>query len=91
VAVRGPQHGDVLPDVVDPDDPLHPTPLDWPLALQLHAEFDEERDHRVEVVDNDEDVVHPLDRHVRFSLMLRGHDDHTCPWDEAAGPFSTSV
>jgi hypothetical protein len=63
VTVRGPQHGDVLSDVVEPDDTLHPTSLDWPLALQLHAKFDEERNNSVKVVDNDEDVVHPLDRH----------------------------
>ena len=63
VAVRGPQHRDVLPDVVDPDDTLHPPPLDRSLALQLHAELDEERDDGVEVLDDDEDVVHPLDRH----------------------------
>jgi hypothetical protein len=63
VAVRGPQHCDVVPDVVDPDDALHPTSLDGRLALQLHAEFDEERDNGVKAVDNDEDVVHPLNRH----------------------------
>jgi hypothetical protein len=42
VAVRGPQHRDVLSHVVDPDDALHPAPLDRRLAFQLHAEFDEE-------------------------------------------------
>jgi hypothetical protein len=60
VAVRGPQHCDVLSDVVDPDDTLHPASLDGPLALQLHAKFDEERSDSVKVVDDDEDVVHPL-------------------------------
>src|SRR5207253_521145 len=28
VAVRGPHHGDVGTDVVEPDDAVHPTPLD---------------------------------------------------------------
>src|SRR5436190_22406594 len=54
VAVRGPQHCDVLSDVVDADDTLHPTSLDRPLALELHAKFDEERNNSVKVVDNDE-------------------------------------
>src|SRR5262249_23398160 len=60
----GPQHCDVLSDVVDPDDTLHPTALDWALALQLHAKFDDERHDSVKVLDEDEDVVHLLDRHV---------------------------
>src|SRR5438045_7258283 len=64
VAVRGPHHGDVGTDVVEPDDAVHPTPLDRRLAFQLHAEFGEERFGSLEVVDNDENVVHPLDRHV---------------------------
>jgi catechol 2,3-dioxygenase-like lactoylglutathione lyase family enzyme len=63
VAVRGAQHGDVLPDVVDPDDALHPTPLDRPPALQLHAEFDEERNDSVKVVDDIEDVIARLRTH----------------------------
>jgi hypothetical protein len=36
----------------------------WRLAFQLQTEFDEERGSSREVVDNDADVVHPLDRHV---------------------------
>jgi hypothetical protein len=38
--------------------------VDCRLALQLQTEFDEERGGSREVVDNDADVVHPLDRHV---------------------------
>ena len=64
VAVRGPQHCDVDSDVVEPDDAVHPTSLDWRLALQLQTKFDKERGSSLEVVDNDADVVHPLDRHV---------------------------
>src|SRR5216110_3677321 len=63
VAVRGPHHGDVGTDVVEPDDAVHPTPLDRRLAFQLHTEFGEERFGSLEVVDNDENVVHPLKRH----------------------------
>src|SRR5205814_495164 len=43
VAVRGPHHGDVGTDVVEPDDAVDPTPLDRRLAFQLHTEFGEER------------------------------------------------
>src|SRR5437763_2591702 len=59
VAVRGPHHGDVGTDAVEPDDAVHPTPLDRHLAFQLQTEFGEERFGSLEVVDNDEDVVHP--------------------------------
>src|SRR5437762_4029940 len=69
VAVRGPHHGDVGTDAVQPDDAVHPTPLDRRLAFQLHTEFGEERFGSLEVVDNDENVVHPLNRHI---LEYRG-------------------
>jgi hypothetical protein len=64
-AVRDPQHCDVLSDVIEPDDALRPAPLEWPLALQLHTEFDEERNNSVQVLDNNEDVVQPLNRHAK--------------------------
>ncbi len=63
VAVRGPHHGDVRTDVVEPDD-ANPTPLDRRLAFQLHTEFGEGRFGSLEVVDNDENVVHPLNRNI---------------------------
>jgi hypothetical protein len=55
--------GDLGPDPLEADDEVHPRSLDGCLALQLQPEFDEERDGCREVVDNDADVVHPLDRH----------------------------
>src|SRR5437588_104881 len=64
VAVRGPHQGDVGTDVLEPDDAVHPTPLDRRLAFQLHTEFGEERFGSLEVFDNDENVVHPLKRHI---------------------------
>ena len=63
-AVRGPHQGDVGTDVVEPDDAVHPTPLDRRLAFQIHAEFGEERFASLDVFDNDENVVHPLNRHI---------------------------
>jgi hypothetical protein len=59
VAVRGPHHGDVGTDTIEPDDAVHPTPLDRRLAFQLHTEFGEERFRSLEVIDNDENVIHP--------------------------------
>jgi hypothetical protein len=64
VAVRSPQHGDVDSDVGEPDDTVHPRSLDRPLALQLHTKFDKERNSSLKVVENDGDVVHPLNRHI---------------------------
>ena len=64
MAIRGPHHGDVGTDVVEPDDAVHPTPLDLRLAFQLHTEFGEERFGSLEVLDNDENVVHPLNHGV---------------------------
>ena len=64
VAVRGPHHRDVASDAVEPDDAVHRASLDRRLALQLHAELDEERDGGLKVVDDDADVVDPQDRHV---------------------------
>ena len=64
VAVRSPHHGDVGTDVVEPDGLVHPRPLDRRLAFQLHTEFGEERFGSLEVLDNDENVVHPLNHGV---------------------------
>ena len=64
VAVRGPHHDDVDSDTVEPDDTVHPPPLDWRLALQLHTKFGKERSSSIKVVDNHADVVHPLYRHI---------------------------
>src|SRR5438270_3706631 len=82
VAVRGPHHGDVGTDVAEPDDAVHPTPLDRRLAFQLHTEFGEERFGSLEVVDNDENVVHPLNRHRSPPYSLR--DTH--PGTSQQGP-----
>ena len=71
VAVRGPQHGDVASDAVEPDDAVHQWSLDRRLAFQLQAELDKERRRGVEVVDNDGDVVHPQDRHLPSVRILR--------------------
>src|SRR5688572_19807579 len=64
VAVRGPHHRYVGTDVVEPDGLVYPRPLDGRLAFQLHTELGEERFGSLDVVDNDENVVHPLNHGV---------------------------
>src|SRR5215207_8180662 len=67
MAVRCPHHRDAGTNVVEPDDLIHRRPLVRRLAFQLHTEFGEERFGSLEVVDNDENVVHPLKRHIVVS------------------------
>src|SRR5262252_1560163 len=64
VAVRGPHHRNLASNVLEPNDTIHPTPLDGHLALQLHTKFDEECLRSLEVLDHDENVVHSFERHV---------------------------
>ena len=64
MAVWGPHHRDVAADAVESDGAVRPEALDLRLAFQLHAELGEECDSRVQVVDDDGDVVHPLNRHI---------------------------
>jgi hypothetical protein len=47
--------------IVEPDDAVHPTSLDRPLALQLESELDEELSRGREIIDDDAHVVHPFD------------------------------
>src|SRR2546426_9053461 len=54
--------------IVEPDQPPDRRPFDCRLALELEAQFDEERLGGFEIVDNDKDVVHPFKRHILPSL-----------------------
>src|SRR2546423_5905605 len=67
VAVWGPHHRDFGSNVLEPNDLVHPTSLDWRLALQLHTKLDKERLRSLQVVDHNENVVHPLKRHILSS------------------------
>jgi hypothetical protein len=50
---------DLHSNLIEPDDAVHPIALDLRRAtVELHAEFDEERDSTVEVIDDDTDMVH---------------------------------
>jgi hypothetical protein len=64
VAVRGPHHSDVDLDTFEPAEAVHPGAFDWHLAFKRHAECGEEGNGGWEVVDDDADMVHSLDRHV---------------------------
>src|SRR2546427_10640320 len=59
-----PHHREGGPDILEPDQSADQRPFDCRLALELEAQFDEERLGGFEIVDNDEDVVHPFKRHV---------------------------
>src|SRR5207302_9134281 len=64
MAVRGPHQREGGANVLEPDQDADRRSLDLRLAFELEAEFDEERLGRLEVVVNDENVVHPLNRHI---------------------------
>src|SRR5215831_12818871 len=64
VAIRGPHHRNLASNVLEPDDTVHPTPLDGHLALQLHTKFDKEGLRGLKVLDHDENVVHSFQGHV---------------------------
>src|SRR5512133_360590 len=89
VAVRGPHHRDVDPDVVERVDAVHPTSLDRRHALQLHTKFDKERDSSLEVVDDDAHVVHPLNRHGGSPSSSGACPGDWGTWDGASATFST--
>jgi hypothetical protein len=64
VAVRGPHRCDVASDAVEPDEAVNRRSLDRRLAFQFQAKRDEERDRSLEVVDNDQNVVHSQHAHL---------------------------
>jgi hypothetical protein len=59
------------PDAVESDGAVRPTAFDLPLAFQFHAELGEERNGGIQVFDDDGDVVHPLNGHVREHKQRR--------------------
>src|SRR5438309_688916 len=62
--IGSPQHREGGPDILEPDQAPYQRPFDCRLALELEAQFDEERLDGFEIVDNDENVVHPFNRHI---------------------------
>ena len=66
--VGSPHHREGGPDILEPDQLPDQGPFDRLLALKREAQFDKERLSSFEIVDNDEDVVHPFKRHILPSL-----------------------
>ena len=64
VPIRGLHHNDVDLDTVDPVDAVHPRALDRHLSFDRHAERGEKSDSAGKVVNDDDNVVQSLDRHV---------------------------
>ena len=84
MAVWGPDHSDVNSHTGKTDNAVHPRSLDCRLAFKFRTEFEEEGGSSFKVVDNDADVVHPLDRHPTQSspsttaeLLDPGHHRHS--------------
>src|SRR2546425_12374043 len=75
--IGSPHHREGGPDILEPDQPPDQRPFDCRLALELEAQFDEERLGGFEIVDNDEDVVHPFKRHILPVLRFTA-DGRTC-------------
>jgi hypothetical protein len=58
------QHREGGPNILESDQAPDRRLFDCRLALGLKAQFDEERLGGFEIVDNDEDVIHPFNRHI---------------------------
>ena len=71
MTVRRPHHREGGPDILESDQISDRGPFDRRLALELEAQFREERLGGFEIIDNDENVVHPY----RFTSC--GHADRS--------------
>ena len=67
VAIRSAQDHEGSADILKGDETIYRGAFDGRLALQLHTKLDKERLRSLKVVDHDENVVHPLERHVLSS------------------------
>ena len=65
VAVRRSHHGDLDTLLAEPGNAARPFALDHRPTFELQAKGAKELDHRLEVLDNNADVVHPLNSHAR--------------------------
>ncbi len=64
MTVRGAHHRDLAKDAAEPNREIRPRSLDLRPAIQLQAQFGEEGDCRMEIIDDDGDIVHSLNCHV---------------------------
>src|SRR5262249_37657853 len=77
VAVRRAHHGDLDALVAESSDTSGPFTFDRGQPFELEAELAKEINRRLEVIDHDSYVVHPLERHVsnlQPQRQLRGQD-----------------
>jgi len=63
MAVRRPHHGDLDTLLAESGNPARPLPLRHRLTFELQAEGAKERNRRRDVLDDDADIVQPLNRH----------------------------
>src|SRR5215212_9509559 len=90
VAVRSAHQREGSTDVVKADETIDRGAFDGRLTLQLHTELDKERLRSLKVVNHDEDIVHPPNRHGRSPSSSRGPSWPLVSWDGASATFSTS-
>jgi hypothetical protein len=76
VAVRGSHHIDVGLDAFEPAEAVHRGALDRHLAFHRHSEVGEECDGSCEVLHDDTDVVHSLNRHFSTIRPATRDDQH---------------
>jgi hypothetical protein len=69
VAIRRSHHGDLDLLVAQASDAPRPLALDRPSPFELQAELAKELDRRCEVLNDDANVVHPLDCHVSCQIL----------------------
>ena len=71
--IGSPHHSEGGSDIFEPNQAPNQRPFDCRLAFELEAQFDEERLHGFEIVDNDQNVIHPFKRHILSlpSLLMR--------------------
>jgi hypothetical protein len=69
VSVGWAEHGDGGADMLEADECADVGALDGDLALECESEFDEEGFDGFDVVDDEEDVVHPFEGHVGVPFL----------------------
>src|SRR3954447_13071005 len=83
VAVRRTHHGDLDPHAAQTSDAIRPVTFDWGAPHELEAKFGEKLNGGIEVLHDDADVVHALDRH---HLPLGTHNPAWAPRAEHLPP-----
>jgi hypothetical protein len=73
VAVRRAHHGNFDMLIAQTGDTSTPFAFDRGPAFKLEAKLDQELNRGVEVLDDDSDIVHPLERHVSISPCCRSN------------------